>query len=164
MAEASAKREWLVMNRKGPWEGYRQQSRPLSPSRLPLRAHFHQKRDVWVRGRLWVVSKSRQLLHTLCNENTYSKEQKKKMFYFNIFNGSSRDERLSFSAWGQCVPVKTSLACYMRSDSRGRRSDGGEQVKEGDMGVYVIAVLSFFSSGISPYAVFHPTFFILGVR
>ena len=36
------------MNRKGPWEGYR---RPLSPSRLPLRAHFHQKRDVWVRGR-----------------------------------------------------------------------------------------------------------------
>ena len=22
MAEASAKREWLVMNRKGPWEGY----------------------------------------------------------------------------------------------------------------------------------------------
>ena len=28
-----------------------QTSRPLSPSRLPLRAHFHQKRDVWVRGR-----------------------------------------------------------------------------------------------------------------
>ena len=110
-----------------------------------------------------MVSKSRQLLHTLCNENTYSKEQKKKMFYFNIFNGSSRDERFSFSAWGQCVPVKASLACYMRSDSRGRRSDGGEQVKEGDMGVYVIAILSFFSSGISPYAVFHPTFFILGV-
>ena len=27
-------------------------SRPLSPSRLPLRPHFHQKRDVWVRGRL----------------------------------------------------------------------------------------------------------------
>ena len=22
----------------------------MSPSRLPLRAHFHQKRDVWVRG------------------------------------------------------------------------------------------------------------------
>ena len=43
-----ARNEWLVMNRKGPWEGYR---RPLSPSRLPLRAHFHQKRDVWVRGR-----------------------------------------------------------------------------------------------------------------
>ena len=32
---------WLVMNRKEPWEG--------SPSRLPLRAHFHQRRDVWVR-------------------------------------------------------------------------------------------------------------------
>ena len=45
--EASAKREWLVMNRKGPWEGYRW----LSPSRLPLRAHFHRERDVWVRGR-----------------------------------------------------------------------------------------------------------------
>ena len=30
------------MSRKGPWEGY--------SSRLPLRAHFHQKRDVWVRG------------------------------------------------------------------------------------------------------------------
>ena len=26
-------------------------SHPLSPSRLPLRAQFHQKRDVWVRGR-----------------------------------------------------------------------------------------------------------------
>ena len=25
-------------------------SRPLSPSRLPLRAHFHRERDVWVRG------------------------------------------------------------------------------------------------------------------
>ena len=35
------------MNRKGPWEGYRRQA---SHSRLPLRAHFHQKRDVWVRG------------------------------------------------------------------------------------------------------------------
>ena len=53
-----ARNEWLVMNRKGPWEGRRRQakrrlatSRLLSPSRLPLRAHFHQKRDVWVRGR-----------------------------------------------------------------------------------------------------------------
>ena len=36
------------MNRKGPWEGYRQQA--LSPSRLPLRAHFHLERDVWERG------------------------------------------------------------------------------------------------------------------
>ena len=25
-------------------------SRPLSPSRLPLRAHFHRERNVWVRG------------------------------------------------------------------------------------------------------------------
>ena len=35
------------MNRKRPWEGCRR-SRPLSPFRLPLRAH--RKRDVWVRG------------------------------------------------------------------------------------------------------------------
>ena len=33
--------EGLVMNRKGPWEGY-------GPSRLPLRALFHRERDVWV--------------------------------------------------------------------------------------------------------------------
>ena len=25
-------------------------SSPLSPSRLPFRAHFHRERDVWVRG------------------------------------------------------------------------------------------------------------------
>ena len=25
-------------------------SRPLSPSRLPLRVHFHRERDIWVRG------------------------------------------------------------------------------------------------------------------
>ena len=28
----------------------RSTSRPLSPSRLPLRAHFHRERDVWVPG------------------------------------------------------------------------------------------------------------------
>ena len=39
------------MNRKGPWEGYRRKaSRPSSPTRLPLRAHFHRERGVWVRG------------------------------------------------------------------------------------------------------------------
>ena len=43
MEEASAKRV-TVMNRKGPWEGYRRQSRPLSPSRLPLRARFKERR------------------------------------------------------------------------------------------------------------------------
>ena len=50
----------LVMNRRtGPWEGYRRQGRsPLSPSRLPLRAHFHRESDVWVRG-------SRYTLHML---------------------------------------------------------------------------------------------------
>ena len=52
--------ERLVMNRRtGPWEGYRRQGgSPLSPSRLPLRSHFHRKRDVWVRG-------SRYALHML---------------------------------------------------------------------------------------------------
>ena len=29
MVEASLKREWLVMNRKGPWEGYRRQAKPV---------------------------------------------------------------------------------------------------------------------------------------
>ena len=50
MAEASAKR----VTGDEP-QGTRQTageatSRPLSPSRLPFRAHFYQKRDVWVRG------------------------------------------------------------------------------------------------------------------
>ena len=45
---SQGKGERLVMNRKGPWEGYR---RLASPSRLPLRAHFHRERDFWVRGR-----------------------------------------------------------------------------------------------------------------
>ena len=36
-------------------------SRPLSPSRHPLRAHFHQERDVWVRGRGLTVYHSNQL-------------------------------------------------------------------------------------------------------
>ena len=49
--------ERLVTNRKGPWvqtagEG---PSLPLSPSRLPLRAHFGRERDVWVRGRSQVI-------------------------------------------------------------------------------------------------------------
>ena len=56
MAKASAKREWLVMNRKGTMGRVQTAgeatSRPLSPSRLPFRAHFHRKRDVWVRGRI----------------------------------------------------------------------------------------------------------------
>ena len=50
MVEASAKREWPVMNRNGPWEGYRRRAKrlcPLSPSLLPLRAHLHRERDVW---------------------------------------------------------------------------------------------------------------------
>ena len=46
MAEASAKRV----------TGDEPQG-PLSPSRLPLRAHFHQKRDVWVRGRRSPITK-----------------------------------------------------------------------------------------------------------
>ena len=31
VAEASAKRKWLVMNCKGPWEGYRRQAKHVSP-------------------------------------------------------------------------------------------------------------------------------------
>ena len=58
-----ARNEWLAMNRKGPWEGYRQQS----PSRLLLRALFHQKRDVWVRGRTWYIS------DTELEENMYAR-------------------------------------------------------------------------------------------
>ena len=51
--------ERLVMNCKRPWEGYRLQGgSPLSPSRLPLRAHFHRERDVWLPG-------SRYALHML---------------------------------------------------------------------------------------------------
>ena len=40
---------------------------------------------------------------THCAMKTPTANNRKKMFYFNIFNGSSRDERLSFSAWGQCL-------------------------------------------------------------
>ena len=40
----------LVMNRKGPWEGYR----PLSPSRLPLRARFKERR-LGTRQPLWLL-------------------------------------------------------------------------------------------------------------
>ena len=40
----------------------RSASRPLSPSRLPLRVHFHRKRDVWVRGRGRVHTPLLQLL------------------------------------------------------------------------------------------------------
>ena len=51
MVEASAKREWLVMNRKGPWEGYRRQAKPVvsfPPSFA--RIFSSRERDVWVRG------------------------------------------------------------------------------------------------------------------
>ena len=42
--------ERLMNRRKGPWEGYRRQGgSPFSPSRLPLPAHVHRERDVWVR-------------------------------------------------------------------------------------------------------------------
>ena len=48
-----ARNEWLVMNRRGPWEGYTRQakrpSRKLSPSRLPLRAHFYKERRLGTR-------------------------------------------------------------------------------------------------------------------
>ena len=47
MPEASAKR----LTGDEP-QGTMGRVQTLSPSRLPLRAHFHQKRDVWVRGSL----------------------------------------------------------------------------------------------------------------
>ena len=45
--------EQLVMNREGPWEGYRQVQ---SPSRLPLHADFYRERNVWVQGRVSALS------------------------------------------------------------------------------------------------------------
>ena len=47
----------LVMNRRtGQWEGYRRQGgSPLSPSRLPLRAHFHREKGVWARGSRYML-------------------------------------------------------------------------------------------------------------
>ena len=51
MAEASAKRVWLVMNRKGPWEGYRRQAKPVVS--FPPSFARTSKRDVWVRDR-WI--------------------------------------------------------------------------------------------------------------
>ena len=48
------------MNRKGPWQGYRRKVL-LSPSRLPLREHFHLEREVLVRGRKKLVILMRQL-------------------------------------------------------------------------------------------------------
>ena len=41
-----ARNEWLVMNRKGPWEGYRRLAHCLLPAFLCA----HIERDVWVRG------------------------------------------------------------------------------------------------------------------
>ena len=38
---------------------------PLSPSRLPLRAHFHQKRDVWVRGRVFSIFEKYSTLYSV---------------------------------------------------------------------------------------------------
>ena len=35
---------------------------PLSPSRLPLRVHFHRERDVWVRGTRYVLQMLVELL------------------------------------------------------------------------------------------------------
>ena len=45
--------EQLLMNRKGPWEGYRQVQ---SPFHLPLHADFYRERNVWVQGRVSALS------------------------------------------------------------------------------------------------------------
>ena len=80
-----ARSEWLVMNRNGPWEGYRRQAkRRLARCLLPafLCAHVL-KRDVWVRGRCnnvgpiccWTRCKNptldQHVSPTLCNNVGY---------------------------------------------------------------------------------------------
>ena len=46
-----ARNEWLVIHRKGPWEGYRRQAkRRLARCLLPAFLCAHIERDVWVRG------------------------------------------------------------------------------------------------------------------
>ena len=89
MAEASAKRvtgdePQGTMGRVQTTGEAPARSRPLSPSRLPLRAHFHQNRDVWVRGRfltLWLET------FRLDNKDDYDAEIKWKsfivLFYLN---------------------------------------------------------------------------------
>ena len=48
-----ARNEWLVIHRKGPWEGYRRQAkRRLARCLLPAFLCAHIERDVWVRGRI----------------------------------------------------------------------------------------------------------------
>ena len=54
--------EWLVMNRKGPWEGYRRLARCLLPAFLCAHAW---KRDVWVRGRFMKVQNNVMLISIL---------------------------------------------------------------------------------------------------
>ena len=66
------KHKWLARKWKGPWEG----EKPLSISRLPLRANFHQERDFSVRGRIrgipnpwWSLSLTLLLRsHPLCRK------------------------------------------------------------------------------------------------
>ena len=60
IVEASAKRERLVMNRKGPWKRYRRRAKPhVSPvvSFPPsfARSFSSRERDVWVRGRAFLM-------------------------------------------------------------------------------------------------------------
>ena len=61
------------MNRKGPWEGYRRQAkpRPLSPSRLPLRAHRErrlgtrqEKNNIRILKELFLVCGRRSVVFT----------------------------------------------------------------------------------------------------
>ena len=61
--------ERLVMNRKGPWEGYRRQAKRrlphcLLPSFLCPHIFIERERDVWVRGRSQVIFISDQMTDT----------------------------------------------------------------------------------------------------
>ena len=53
--EASAKCEWLVTKRKGPWESETRLIRSLLPAFLHAQAFIERERDAWVQGRVGVV-------------------------------------------------------------------------------------------------------------
>ena len=87
-------------------------SRPLSPSRLPLRAHFHQKRDVWVRDR------GKPLISHA--QGAYFKGKKKQPWvcYLCAFPTQSYKDGLSFATPAALLQVakneqKTTMSRYV---------------------------------------------------
>ena len=103
--------ERLVMNCKGPWEGYRLQGgSPLSPSRLPLGAHFHRERDVWVPGSRyalhmlveWLVLDYSLSVRYLDTKNVHIKVFILDMHFGNrfwLFSASSSEFVIAFVSW-----------------------------------------------------------------